>query len=87
MPGRRDLEAAEHALIDAQMLPALGFWLIAVRRANRVGSVGLRDQVLAILQQDGQQLVRFERDADDLISGRLKSPLKRTWILATGETG
>jgi SAM-dependent methyltransferase len=29
MLGRPDLEAAEHALIDAQMLPALGFWLIA----------------------------------------------------------
>jgi hypothetical protein len=29
MLGRPDLEAAEQALIDAQMLPALGFWLIA----------------------------------------------------------
>ena len=29
MLGRADLEATEHALIDAQMLPALGFWLIA----------------------------------------------------------
>ena len=29
MLGRHDLEAAEHALIDAQLLPALGFWLIA----------------------------------------------------------
>jgi SAM-dependent methyltransferase len=29
MLGRPELEAAEHALIDAQMLPALGFWLIA----------------------------------------------------------
>jgi len=29
MLGRADLEAAEHALIDAQVLPALGFWLIA----------------------------------------------------------
>jgi hypothetical protein len=29
MLGRPDLEADEHALIDAQMLPALGFWLIA----------------------------------------------------------
>jgi hypothetical protein len=29
MLGRPDLEAAEHALIDAQLLPALGFWLIA----------------------------------------------------------
>jgi hypothetical protein len=28
---RPDLEAAEHALIDAQLLPALGFWLIAER--------------------------------------------------------
>ena len=26
---RPDLEAAEHALIDAQLLPALGFWYIA----------------------------------------------------------
>lgn len=26
---RHDLEAVEHALIDAQMLPALGFWMIA----------------------------------------------------------
>jgi SAM-dependent methyltransferase len=26
---RRDLEAAEHALIDAQLLPALGIWYIA----------------------------------------------------------
>jgi SAM-dependent methyltransferase len=31
MLGRPDLEAAEHALIDAQLLPALGFWLIAER--------------------------------------------------------
>jgi SAM-dependent methyltransferase len=29
MLGRHDLEAAEHALIDAQLLPALGFWYIA----------------------------------------------------------
>ena len=29
MLGRHDLEAVEHALIDAQMLPALGFWMIA----------------------------------------------------------
>lgn len=29
MLDRPDLEAAEHALIDAQVLPALGFWLIA----------------------------------------------------------
>jgi SAM-dependent methyltransferase len=29
MLGRPDLEAEEHALIDAQLLPALGFWLIA----------------------------------------------------------
>jgi SAM-dependent methyltransferase len=29
MLSRPDLEAAEHALIDAQVLPALGFWLIA----------------------------------------------------------
>jgi hypothetical protein len=29
MLGRRDQEAGEHALIDAQMLPALGFWVIA----------------------------------------------------------
>lgn len=33
MLGRHDLEATEHALIDAQMLPALGFWIIA-RRAK-----------------------------------------------------
>lgn len=33
MLARRDLEALEHALIDAQMLPALGFWIIA-RRAE-----------------------------------------------------
>ena len=31
MLGRHDLEATEHALIDAQMLPALGFWIIATR--------------------------------------------------------
>jgi SAM-dependent methyltransferase len=31
MLGRRDLEATEHALIDAQMLPALGFWILARR--------------------------------------------------------
>jgi SAM-dependent methyltransferase len=29
MLGRADLEAEEHALIDARLLPALGFWLIA----------------------------------------------------------
>lgn len=29
MLARHDLEAVEHALIDAQMLPALGFWVIA----------------------------------------------------------
>ena len=29
MMGRPDLEAAERALIDARVLPALGFWLIA----------------------------------------------------------
>jgi SAM-dependent methyltransferase len=28
MLGQPDLETAEHALIDAQLLPALGFWLI-----------------------------------------------------------
>jgi SAM-dependent methyltransferase len=33
MLGRPDLEATEHALIDAQMLPALGLWIIA-RRAE-----------------------------------------------------
>ncbi|HJY99422.1 MAG TPA: methyltransferase domain-containing protein [Streptosporangiaceae bacterium] len=33
MLGRADLEATEHALIDAQMLPALGLWTIA-RRAE-----------------------------------------------------
>jgi hypothetical protein len=26
---RQELEAVEHALIDAQMLPALGCWMIA----------------------------------------------------------
>jgi SAM-dependent methyltransferase len=31
MLARHDLEAMEHALIDAQMLPALGFWMIAER--------------------------------------------------------
>jgi SAM-dependent methyltransferase len=31
MLARPDLEAAEHALIDVQMLPALGFWMIAGR--------------------------------------------------------
>lgn len=31
MLARRDLEAVERALIDAQMLPALGFWIIAER--------------------------------------------------------
>jgi len=30
MLARHDLEAVEHALIDAQRLPALGFWMIAV---------------------------------------------------------
>jgi SAM-dependent methyltransferase len=34
MLGRHDLEAVEHALIDAQMLPALGLWIIA-RLAER----------------------------------------------------
>ena len=29
MLARHDLEAMEHALIDEQMLPALGFWMIA----------------------------------------------------------
>jgi hypothetical protein len=33
MLGRPDLEAAEHALIDAQVLPALGLWLIAEKPA------------------------------------------------------
>jgi SAM-dependent methyltransferase len=33
MLARRDLEAMEHALIDARMLPALGFWVIAARKA------------------------------------------------------
>ena len=32
MLARHDLEAVEHALIDAHMLPALGFWMIAERR-------------------------------------------------------
>lgn len=31
MLARRDLESVEHALIDARMLPALGFWVIAGR--------------------------------------------------------
>lgn len=31
MLARHDLEAVEHALIDAQMFPALGFWVIAER--------------------------------------------------------
>jgi hypothetical protein len=34
MLARHDLEAAEHALIDAQMLPALGFWMIAARKGE-----------------------------------------------------
>jgi SAM-dependent methyltransferase len=29
MLARPDLEAVEHALVDAQVLPALGFWMIA----------------------------------------------------------
>jgi SAM-dependent methyltransferase len=33
MLDRRGLEAAEHALIDAHMLPALGFWLISASAA------------------------------------------------------
>jgi SAM-dependent methyltransferase len=32
MLARHDLETVEHALIDARMLPALGFWVIAERR-------------------------------------------------------
>jgi SAM-dependent methyltransferase len=32
MLGRHDLEVEEHALIDAQLLPALGRWYIARRR-------------------------------------------------------
>jgi len=31
MLARHDLEAEEHALIDAQLLPALGFWYVALR--------------------------------------------------------
>jgi SAM-dependent methyltransferase len=31
MLARHDLEAVEHALIDVQVLPALGFWMIAGR--------------------------------------------------------
>jgi hypothetical protein len=31
MLARHDLEAAEHALIDVQVLPALGFWMVARR--------------------------------------------------------
>lgn len=38
MLGRHDLEATEHALIDAQMLPALGFWMIATRRDSNLQS-------------------------------------------------
>jgi SAM-dependent methyltransferase len=32
MLARHDLETVEHALTDARMLPALGFWVIAERR-------------------------------------------------------
>lgn len=32
MLARHDLEAAEQALIDVQMLPALGFWIIAAHK-------------------------------------------------------
>jgi SAM-dependent methyltransferase len=39
MLSRPDLEAAEHALIDAQLLPALGFWLIA-ERADETSHMG-----------------------------------------------
>ena len=35
MLGRHDLEATEHALIDAQMLPALGFWIVATRAKTK----------------------------------------------------
>lgn len=31
MLGRHDLEAEEHALIDAQLLPPLGLWYVALR--------------------------------------------------------
>lgn len=34
MLARDDLEAVEHALTDARMLPALGFWVIARRTAK-----------------------------------------------------
>jgi SAM-dependent methyltransferase len=33
---RHDLEAVETALIDAQVLPALGFWVIAAKRTTGV---------------------------------------------------
>jgi hypothetical protein len=33
MLARDDLEAVEHALTDAQMLPALGFWVISRQTA------------------------------------------------------
>jgi SAM-dependent methyltransferase len=36
MLARHDLEAVETALIDAQVLPALGFWIIAARRTASV---------------------------------------------------
>jgi SAM-dependent methyltransferase len=36
MLARHDLEAVETTLIDAQVLPALGFWIIAARRTASV---------------------------------------------------
>jgi hypothetical protein len=42
MLGQHDLEAVEHALIDAQMLPALGFWLIAKPAARVSGCTETR---------------------------------------------
>lgn len=33
MLARHDLEAVEHTLINGRILPALGFWMIAARRA------------------------------------------------------
>jgi hypothetical protein len=38
MLARHDLEEVETTLIDAQVLPALGFWTIATRRTARTAS-------------------------------------------------
>jgi SAM-dependent methyltransferase len=45
MLARHDLETIEQALIDARMLPALGFWMIAARRES--SSRRRRDQAPA----------------------------------------